>query len=67
MAAKADVKYDLSKIQPAEIAEAISDMGFPSEVMDDPSGGKGEVKIHVSKQYKEFGLEFKKKLFRYKG
>lgn len=47
MAAKADVKYEVSEIQPGEIAEAISDMGFPSEVMEDTMGGKGESKIQV--------------------
>jgi len=56
MAAKADVKYETSKIQPSEIAEAITDMGFPSEVIDDPSAGKGEVKLLVNTTKDELNL-----------
>jgi hypothetical protein len=48
MAAKAEVSYDPSQILPNQIANHISDLGFPCEVIDDYNSGQGEVVLHVS-------------------
>ena len=49
MAAKAEVEYDAEQILPQQIANSISDLGFPSEVMDTESGS-GEVQIKASSE-----------------
>lgn len=46
MAAKAEVEYDAEQVLPQQIANSISDLGFPSEVMETESG-EGEVQIEV--------------------
>lgn len=46
MAAKAEVTYDPSEILPQQIANAISDLGFPADVIEGESG-PGEVEIEV--------------------
>lgn len=48
MAAKAEVMYDASHVLPSQIANAISDLGFACEVIDDYNAGQGEVVLHVS-------------------
>lgn len=46
MAAKAEVQYDPAKILPNQIANSISDLGFPSVVIED-SEGAGKVELEV--------------------
>ena len=46
MAAKAEVEYDAEQILPQQIANSISDLGFPSEVIE-TEAGEGEVQIEV--------------------
>lgn len=48
LAAKAEVKFDPQIIQPEEIAASISDLGFPSSVLDDSGSGEGSTEIKVS-------------------
>ncbi|KAG8194102.1 hypothetical protein JTE90_003043 [Oedothorax gibbosus] len=47
MAQKAEVKYDAEYIMPSNIASAISDLGYPSTVLDDTSTEYGEVNLHI--------------------
>ena len=46
MAAKAEVEYDAAKILPNQIANSISDLGFPSAVIEDESGA-GIIELEV--------------------
>ena len=46
MAAKAEVVYDPSQILPQQIANAVTDLGFPSEVLEGESGS-GEMEVTV--------------------
>lgn len=48
MAQKAEVKYDPAYIMPSNIAAAISDLGYPSIVLDDTSTEYGDLNLHVS-------------------
>ena len=48
MAAKAEIKYDKSRILPHQIANSITDLGFPSNVIDAVDVAQGEVEIEVS-------------------
>lgn len=47
MAAKAEVRYDGSRILPQEVANSISELGFPSSVLDDGGNNEGEVDITI--------------------
>ena len=47
MSAKAEVLYDAEKILPNQIANSISELGFPSTVIEDESGA-GIVELEVS-------------------
>ncbi len=47
MAAKAEVAFDPAYVLPNQIANAITDLGFPSEVLESESGS-GEVEVSVS-------------------
>ena len=50
MAAKAEVEYDAAKILPNQIANSISDLGFPSSVIEDESGA-GIIELEVKKNH----------------
>lgn len=56
MAAKAEVEYDPSRLLPQQIANSISDLGFPSEVIEGESGS-GEVKVEVMRRPQELRLK----------
>ncbi len=46
MAAKAEVEFDPSRVLPSSIANAITELGFPSTVIDDENGA-GVVELEV--------------------
>ena len=46
MAAKAEVEFDASKILPNQIANSITDLGFPASVIDGETGA-GEIELEV--------------------
>ena len=46
MAAKAEVDFDPSRILPSQIANSITDLGFPSTVIEDENGA-GTVELEV--------------------
>ncbi|GBN04455.1 Copper-transporting ATPase 1 [Araneus ventricosus] len=47
MAQKAEVKYDPAYVLPSNIAAAITDLGYPSTVLDDASTEYGELNLHI--------------------
>jgi len=51
MAAKAEVVFDPCQVLPCQIANEISELGFPAEVIDDYNSGQGEVVLHVCEQF----------------
>ena len=50
MAAKAEVDYDPKLIFPHQIANSISDLGFPSNVIEDETGA-GTMELEVRKWF----------------
>ncbi|XP_054279544.1 copper-transporting ATPase 2 isoform X3 [Macrosteles quadrilineatus] len=47
LAAKADVKYDANLVKPEQIAASISDLGFPTTVLDDEGLGVGSAELKI--------------------
>lgn len=46
MAAKAEIDYDPAQILPQQIANSMTDLGFPSEIIENERGS-GEVELEV--------------------
>lgn len=47
LAAQAEVKYDSSVISPQDIANSITDLGFPSSVIDKGGSGDGQIEVMI--------------------
>lgn len=48
MAAKAEVTFDPEKIRAVDIASSISELGFPTTLIEEPGTGEGEIELKVS-------------------
>ena len=46
MAAKAEVQFDPARVLPNQIANSITDLGFPSTVIEDETGA-GTIELEV--------------------
>lgn len=47
MAGKAEVTFDPSKIRAIDIAASISELGFPTTLIEEPGTGEGEIELKV--------------------
>ena len=47
MAAKAEVEFDPTRVLPNQIANSITDLGFPSSVIEEETGA-GTIELEVS-------------------
>ena len=50
MAAKAEVEFDPARVLPSQIANSITELGFPSTIIEEESGaGKVELEVTIVK------------------
>ncbi|XP_034186993.2 copper-transporting ATPase 1 isoform X1 [Osmia lignaria lignaria] len=47
MAGKAEVTFDPSKIRAIDIAASISELGFPTTLIEEPGTGEGEIELKI--------------------
>lgn len=47
MAAKAEVHYDEALVLPQQVAASITELGFPTTVLEEAGAGQGEVDLQV--------------------
>ncbi|XP_054722630.1 copper-transporting ATPase 1-like [Uloborus diversus] len=47
MAQKAEIKYDPAYILPSQLASVVTELGYPSTVLDDVSTEFGDVNLHI--------------------
>nr|XP_031827137.1 copper-transporting ATPase 1 isoform X3 [Nomia melanderi] len=48
MAAKAEITYDPDKIRAVDIASSISELGFPTTLIEEPGSGEGEIELKIA-------------------
>ncbi|XP_061942304.1 copper-transporting ATPase 1 isoform X5 [Apis cerana] len=48
MAAKAEITFDPDKIRAVDIASSISELGFPTTLIEEPGTGEGEVELKIA-------------------
>ena len=56
MFSKADVVYDNDVISAAEIRDAITDLGYPSQILEDTADGDSKIDLLVSVVRMKFAL-----------
>ncbi|XP_012247465.1 copper-transporting ATPase 1 isoform X2 [Bombus impatiens] len=48
MAAKAEVAFDPNKIRAIDIASSISELGFPTTLIEEPGTGEGDIELKIT-------------------
>nr|XP_033338724.1 copper-transporting ATPase 1 isoform X2 [Megalopta genalis]XP_033338725.1 copper-transporting ATPase 1 isoform X2 [Megalopta genalis]XP_033338726.1 copper-transporting ATPase 1 isoform X2 [Megalopta genalis] len=48
LAAKAEVAFDPEKIRAVDIASSISELGFPTTLIEEPGSGEGEIELNIA-------------------
>ena len=56
MAEKAEVKFDPAYIMPSQIANRVSELGYPASLMETDNPGQGSIDINVSTRKKQHSL-----------
>lgn len=47
LAARAEIKYDRAVVSPYDLAAAITELGFPAELMDEPGSGETQLEVNI--------------------
>lgn len=55
MAAKAEVQYDPGQVLPQQVASSITELGFPTTVLEEDGAGQGDVDLEVPCPLNIFG------------